>query len=439
MLPQNACNLIAALSATHQKDEPDWDLHITTGWERRIPFCSYVSLRTTKISMQKPGSSFSQFSKLPSELQIHTLSFCAASTLFQAMQASPVIRKEASKLFWANPNAYFPVPAYWLLEGGYPGFAWWDSNFQDCVRNVEIEFHSGSDRYICPQPDGKVEIRQDRITAFWNTLRQRFPKAKKVLINLNQRIPSWWEDAEPVPLPLRVLLYACPLDIKAFALVLEEKRLPANTGNTTLVPTTQWHRSLYQPKAGGKWERTELSRSHRTVLMPPKQFQGPVGVFQELEYKGLRTSLKRTGLWPLMVQALDEHYFSHRQDNVLLCPSYGCNACFTKAGEWTIHAAEQHCREWRKLELVPDRLKAAFEERRMNLEREDEETARQYKSAKAAWNEEEGHKQKEIERGWIEQLNNDKAWDTGKTARESKLWTHFSQQMSPEWEGFYND
>lgn len=142
MLPQNACNLIAALSATHQKDEPDWDLHITTGWERRIPFCSYVSLRTTKISMQKPGSSFSQFSKLPSELQIHTLSFCAASTLFQAMQASPVIRKEASKLFWANPNAYFPVPAYWLLEGGYPGFAWWDSNFQDCVRNVEIEFHS---------------------------------------------------------------------------------------------------------------------------------------------------------------------------------------------------------------------------------------------------------------------------------------------------------
>lgn len=66
-------------------------------------------------------------------------------------------------------------------------------------------------------------------------------------------------------------------------------------------------------------------------------------------------------------------------------------------------------------------------------------TARQYRDIKAAWNEREGHKQKEIERGWMEQLDNDKAWNTGKTARESKLWTHFSQQMSPEWEGFYND
>src|SRR5690242_3787076 len=218
MLPQNACNLVAALSVTPQKDEVEWDLHMTAQWERRIPFCSYVSLETPTSSLQKLGSLFPRFSELPAELRTGILGFCTAPTLFQAMQASPLVRAEASKLFWTRPETYFPVPASWLLEGGYPGYAWWDSSFQDCVQNVEVEFHAGTDRSICPRPDGKVEIRQDRITTFWNTLRQRFPNAKKVLINLNQRIPSWGQDADPVPLSLRVLLYACPVpDIRAFA------------------------------------------------------------------------------------------------------------------------------------------------------------------------------------------------------------------------------
>lgn len=173
--------------------------------------------------------------------------------------------------------------------------------------------------------------------------------------------------------------------------------------------------------------------------MPPKRFQGPVGEFQGLEYKVLKTSLRRNSLWPLMVQALDQHYFGHRRDNMLLCPAHGCNACFTKAGEWIIHAAEQHCREWRNLELAPAMLRGAFEQRQMKVAKEDEDTGRQYRDTKAAWNEEGGHKQREMERGWIEQLHNDRAWDTGKTARKSTLWTHFVQRMSPSWDGFYDD
>ncbi|KAI8932007.1 hypothetical protein NX059_010903 [Plenodomus lindquistii] len=431
--------MIATLSTTYQRDGIDWDFQITAEWERRIPFCSHVFLQTPEVSLQESGSLFPRFSELPSELQIQILSFCDASTLFQAMQTSPIVRAEASKLFWANQDAYFVVPASWLLEGSYPGFAWWDSSFQDCVQNVEIEFLAGDDRSICPRPDGKVEIRQNRITAFWNTLKQRFPNAKRVVINANRRIPPWWEDAEPVPLPLRVLLYACPPDIKAFTLILEEKSVTAGTGNTTLMPKTTWQRSLYQAGADSGWERIELSGIRRTVLMPPKQFQGPVGEFRGFKYKGMKTYFKRISLWPLMLQAVDQHHFGYRRDTVLACPSHGCNACFTKAGEWTIHAAEQHCMEWRKLELVPDRLRAAFQERQISLDKEDEDINRHCKDIKAAWNEKDGVRRKEIERGWTEQLDHDKEWDTGKAARKSRLWSYFSQEMSPMWEGFYED
>lgn len=439
MLPQYACNLPAASSDAGNSVCSDWNLHVTSGWERRIPFCLHIHDHATATSSQQPEYLFPQFSKLPAELQVRVLTFCAPSTLFKARQTSSTIYVEASKLFWADLNTYFTVPARWLSEGGYPGYAWWDSSFQDYVQNVEIEYNSDTDRIICPRTDEKTTIQQNQIKAFWTTFRKRFPSAKRVILNQNARIPPWWEDAAPVPLPLRVLTYACPLDIEVFALVLEEQVPLANKNEPRVFPLTQWKRSLYRPGAGGAWEALSLGQLYRTVLMPPKQFSGPVGMFQQLDYRLFKTSLRREGLWLLMIEAVGQHYFEYKQDNVLFCPSHGCNACFTKPGEWVIHAAEHHCREWRKLEIVPDTLKATFEECQSNLVKEDEDVVRCYKATKAAWNEDDEHKRKEIERGWMEQLDKDKAWDTGKTAKESKLWSHFSQQMSPNWEGFYVD
>jgi hypothetical protein len=57
---------------------------------------------------------------------------------------------------------------------------------------------------------------------------------------------------------------------------------------------------------------------------------------------------------------------------------------------------------------------------------------RQYNEIKAEWNRQERGKQREIERSWIEQLENDRTWDTGKPARESTLWKEFLQEMSEE-------
>lgn len=100
------------------------------------------------------------------------------------MKVSSTLRTEASKLFWANTEAYVLIEAQWLLEGGYPGYTHSDLGFLAHVQNVEVDYWQGIDDRICPlHEDGTVEVQQDQITNFWESLVKRCPRAKRVIVN----------------------------------------------------------------------------------------------------------------------------------------------------------------------------------------------------------------------------------------------------------------
>lgn len=80
------------------------------------------------------------------------------------MHVSSTLRDEASKLFWAHPDAFFLVESHWLLQGGYPGPTHWDTAFMAYVQNIEIAYEAGMDEEICPLTDEGLEVRHDQLS-----------------------------------------------------------------------------------------------------------------------------------------------------------------------------------------------------------------------------------------------------------------------------------
>jgi hypothetical protein len=99
-----------------------------------------------------------------------------------------------------------------------------------------------------------------------------------------------------------------------------------------------------------------------------------------------------------------------------------------------VHAADYHLKDWRmgqRFCILPDELRVIFEERERALESNNEELRTRFWRIKKEWNEEGGKKRRQIESEWMKQLENDNAWNTGKMARESRLWRDFLLEMGP--------
>lgn len=117
MLPLVFCNLYTTVSYPPWPESSHRECYVTEGGEKRIPFHAYIQSSDGCASSSSSGSTL--FNRLPQELQLHILSMCSASSLFQLMRVSSRLRVEASKLFWAKEDAYFLVQTSWLLEGAY--------------------------------------------------------------------------------------------------------------------------------------------------------------------------------------------------------------------------------------------------------------------------------------------------------------------------------
>jgi hypothetical protein len=420
MLPQFVPNYLTTASHPPWTKELRWGLHLTVAGEERVPFHSYVRHRSTITGTPLYVTTFPQFSTLPTELRNHILSFCSARTLFQLMQVSSALRAEDSKLFWANPNAYFLVSADWLVDGAYSAYTSCDLPFLPHVQNLVVNYPETTYWKHCANNDGTVLVRQEQIAAFWDSITKRCRSVKHIVVDKNWLSPSWMNESQPVSEAVRNLLQSAPSSIHTSAFIVER---------TTGIPTFQ--RSLYRPSAGGTWTPVKSTQPWKTIVPPTKHFNGPVGRFRQLHYNTALAKLLVDGLWLLMVEALDRHHFDMGNHEPFRCPALACDAYFQKAGEWTVHAAESHYSDWLvgdRFNILPSKLRVEFEERRKALERRRGETRRTFRDIKKVWL---GgtENQREVKRAWMEQLQEDAAWDTGPAPEESITWQCFLQGM----------
>ena len=424
MLPEYTCNFLATLAHPPWRTALRRTLHMTLEGEERTLFSYYVQPSSAQAASWS-HTTFFPFKALPDELQLRVLGFCSASTLFQLMRVSSWLRTEASKLFWAHPGAYFLIEAWWLVDGGYPGYTHSDLAFLANVQNVQIDYGVETQHRICPLRDGIVEVQQDRIAGFWEMFTKRCPKAKRVIINQCCISTTTRDENQGVPEELQLLVRSSPLGIAASTFIVEGADVPK-----------KWQRAVYHMCADSSWEKIKLGQDWKTILVPAKQHTGPVGRFQEIEYRGSLLILEEDGLWPILVEAVDRYHFGGGRNRPFSCPAAGCNGYFEKAGEWTIHAAEWHNQDWMgddRCKLLPQAIRGEFEERFVMLADKRKNICQDASRIREEWKRAGKEQQRGIRLMWIEQLKNDPAWETGEElGGGSRLFQAFWEEMNAE-------
>ncbi|KAF2009783.1 hypothetical protein BU24DRAFT_468128 [Aaosphaeria arxii CBS 175.79] len=157
------------------------------------------------------------------ELQLRVLDFCSAPTLYQMMHTSMLLRVEAAKRFWSEPDAYYLVEAHWLFRGGHPGYTYYDLSFMAYVQNLEIEDNDKSVVDSNFDGVGGIELYYDKAREFWRTFRMRFPHAKRVVVNSNrEKRYERYQNDEPIAYALKILVETCPVDLEISVFVLVE-------------------------------------------------------------------------------------------------------------------------------------------------------------------------------------------------------------------------
>ncbi|KAF2014164.1 hypothetical protein BU24DRAFT_423200 [Aaosphaeria arxii CBS 175.79] len=412
--------------------------------EERIPFHSYITYEDAPPYTSSQAALLSRFTQLPTELQLRVLDFCSAPTLYRMMHIS-MLRNEAAKRFWSQPDTYYLVHARWLFSGGHAGYTCYDLSFMAYVQNVEIEYDPFCDNRIARvRGDDDYGVDYDKVRPFWRAFRTRFPRAKRVVFNKNWE--SWTPYDEPVAWTLKAIIETCPIDLEISAFALIEKS--SGRGRRTVRPVAKnWHRVLFRLADDGRWrEVTSSNFDRKTVLMPPKRFHGLVGEFKGILHRRDMIDLRKEGLRAIAIEALDRHYFWKEDPEPFHCPARGCHAYFEKAGQWTQHAAEAHMGDMLEappeillrpvLQSLPRALQQDFEERKNNVIEGFEAEKGKLKKLFSDWNEEGGKKQRELERGFIHQLDNDEAWNTGVHVYNSALLREFRDMMDPRWAGY---
>lgn len=363
------------------------------------------------------------------------------------MRTSSMLRIEASKLFWGCPDASYLVSISWLMSGGYPGHTCVDLTFLAHVQNVEIEY--GCLHYwLWPEREEKgpfcpEDVQQDILAKFWSMLRKRCPAAKRVVFSQNLMLCEVMDDVENVPRCLEVLIRACPKDIVAEAVIMQV-RGEGGIWITDLycyreLEKPQWRRACFRPLEDGGWEDIEPTTHNSTVLLPGRPFRGPVGQFEKDGFVLERIILQERAFWPLVIEALDRHHFDNGKTNAFECPKANCSVRFTKAGEWTTHAATTS-HGWARagddlFEILPTELRGLFETRYSMLKMKRQKLSDVYTKVFKDWNEEGGEKRKRMEQEFLQQLENDADWATDEPAVEHRIWRNLTKVMDPTWNG----
>jgi len=437
-------NLLNLLPRPPWTQPLDWDLGMNWGGEKRVFFPAYVRHRDGNNTSNPSPTEFSSFERLPTELQLRILSCCSIPTLWQLMRTSSMLRIESSKLFWGHPDASFLMSGHWIIGGGYPGRTCLDLTFLAYVQNVEIEY-SCLHYWLWPKQEAKAsfrleDVQQDIVAGFWSKLKKRCPAAKRVVFNQNLMLCDVMEEVEKVPLCLEVLLRASPKDIVAEAVIMQTRGEGENwkTDLYSYREKPQWRNVYFRPLGDGGWEYLDATTRNNTVLVPGRLFRGLVGQFEKDSFVLDRIIFQERAFWPLVIEALDRHHFDNGKSNAFECPKPECSVRFTKAGEWTIHAATTShgcARAGDDLfDILPTELRGVFKDRYNMLMIKRQELSEVYTKISKDWNEG-GEKRKRMQQEIFQQLENDPDWATDEPAADHRIWKNFTKVMDPTWNG----
>lgn len=342
------------------------------------------------------------------------------------MQVSSAMRVEARKLFWSCPDAWYWVDGHWLLAGGFPGHAHHAIDFLAHIEQVEVDFNNIKtlredwEAEICRnhvgEPVAPSQGVEDRIRDFWQTLQHRLPRATNVVVSESRPRRA----GESPPHDFKVMVEMCHAGISASASFFKMA-----AGNTHRLERSLWRRARGDASTAGGWEKISPTWTRQSILLPPKEFRGPVGAYERVLYKSRRYCLQKWAEQRLLIEAIERHHF-HERHEPFDCFHPECNAQFGLPGEWTLHAIDSgHSPS----AVPPDEVKASFDQHKNMLE--------QMQKQDVAWGRvkedrgEDGSKRRHnAEQAFLHQLDHDPLYAHGKPARECSTWVMYTRNMT---------
>ncbi|KAF1976121.1 hypothetical protein BU23DRAFT_552120 [Bimuria novae-zelandiae CBS 107.79] len=281
--------------------------------ELRIPFACHIRQPS---STAPPNVSFHLFARLPAELQLRVLRFCDNPTLFQLMQTSDLIRTEATKPFFSDPEAWYCVEGAWLEMGGHPSDGLHDIDFLHYIQRLHVEYGLMS---------GETWT-DENFRNFWRRVPHHL---------VGSSTASW----SPPELYRRVC-QLCPPDINVFVSILRrDGRLKR----------TLWRRVTIQEDDNETQELDEL------------------GACQYLWSQSWAITHQKKALRVLRFAAIERYHF-YRRHEAFGCPAPNCEAWFERPEEYTTHVISTAARHHDDSYVLPEPYQSLFADGEKRLE-----------------------------------------------------------------------
>jgi hypothetical protein len=303
------------------------------------------------------------------------------------MQIS-VTRHEAKKLFWSNPDTWYCVDGCWLRHGGYAGETHRDLSFLAYVEHVNICYdwleprawtksqhleemdrnglgYSNNNGYFTIATDQALRGMEDEIRRFWRLLQELCPRLTHVLISTRSRGREPWDS--PV-IFLGRFLRLCPTDISVSVSLLQGHDYPGDPNYRRRMERNLWRLIDNNTDMTGvvdQWEKVLTDWTPQIILLPPKNFRGPVGAFMRDHYRGNRRIMQDNATRLLLIDAIERHHF-HEKHKPFICFAPDCEVWLKAPGEYLLHAIETG---HGKSATPPENLKALFDEHGQKLHR----------------------------------------------------------------------
>lgn len=322
----------------------DISLYSTNEGELQIPFSHFV-LPTPAVGSS--GRDFPQFSQLPAELQLRILPFCDDQTLSQLMHTSSTFRSNANKLFFSSLDTWYCINADWISEGCLPGDTIYDVQFLPMVEQLEVQFEGIDEdywllnycitgdtegfQYESEEEDGVAAQLEQCFHDFWQRLHAQFPRVVRVMLQCND---FWRPPCDSPPEIFKQLARTCGNHTEiSFSLLKTwkkvgyqnrqaERSIWHQSPDSMTSDTTEWEESLHELKP--------------RVMLPVKEFRGPLGAYQCSIYRRLQCLYFRHTIVVMLIAATERHHFL-RQNSPFQCPAPRCSVVFSLPGEFTSH------------------------------------------------------------------------------------------------------
>ncbi|PVI03664.1 hypothetical protein DM02DRAFT_652435 [Periconia macrospinosa] len=322
----------------------------------RIPFACHVRYPISTVPLDV---SFHQFAQLPAELQLRVLQFCDKPTLFRLMQTSSFIRREAMKLFFADPETWYCVDGDWLKEGGHPTDGIHDIDFLRRIERLSIELSS----ITAPQ------WKDEHIRNLWRRVQCLFPLAKYVMLVDTYRNYSEdrhlknWSIASGPSQPEKRFCQLCPQNISVFLSILHGPFYGR-------LERSLWRRVSIQEDSNETQELDQCeSHPGPSIIVPHKPFRGRVGTLLKIREEGWAITDQQTALEVFQNAAVERHHF-HERHEPFGCPAPDCDAWFERPEEYTTHMATSPLTH-PKIVSVPEPYQSLFTDAKKRLEQQE--------------------------------------------------------------------